>query len=95
MNADPDLVERMRLLEALTDVNSRHLLGERHCAGAEIELFGALEEEARGGASPELESRISALRLALDAVQHEQARLADQRIRLERALAGLNAGDAS
>jgi hypothetical protein len=93
MKTNPLLLERLRLIEALTDVNSRHLLGERHCAGAEIALFAALERETRDGASTALCTQISALRRALDVALHEQAQLADARTQLEQALSDLDHTD--
>lgn len=93
MKTNPLLLERLRLIEALTEVNSRHLLGERHCAGAEIALFAALEQETRDGASAELSAHISTLRRTLDVAVHEQAQLADTRTQLEQALSKLDHTD--
>ena len=47
------LFERMRLVIALTEVNSHHLRGESRRAGAEIELACALACEKRDGVSPD------------------------------------------
>ncbi|CAB3741241.1 hypothetical protein LMG24238_06736 [Paraburkholderia sediminicola] len=80
------LFERMRLVIALTEVNSRHLRGESRRAGAEIELAC----EARDGVSPEGTSHIEQLRerlgeveSALRAIESERERLANELARLD------------
>jgi hypothetical protein len=71
--------ERVRLVIALTEANSRYLRGENRCAGVEIELACALACEKREGASPErsqdiaqLRERLSASEAALQAIETER-----------------------
>ena len=54
--------ERMRLVIALTEANSRHLRAESRRAGADIELAWALAAEQRDGVSPEGAANIARLR---------------------------------
>jgi hypothetical protein len=84
------LFERMRLVIALTEVNSHHLRGESRRAGAEIELACALACETRDGVSPETTSHIEQLRErlgeaenALRAIESERERLANELARLD------------
>lgn len=84
------LFERMHLVIALTDVNSRHLSGESRRAGAEIELACALAIEARDGVSPEgatlieqLRERLSAADSALRAIESDRDRLATELAHLD------------
>ncbi|WP_318229316.1 hypothetical protein [Paraburkholderia terrae] len=84
------LFERMHLVIALTDVNSRHLSGESRRAGAEIELACALASEARDGVSPEGAALIEQLRERLDeadsalrAIESDRDRLANELARLD------------
>jgi hypothetical protein len=83
-NAMP-LFERMRLVIALTEVNSRHLRGESRRAGAEIELACALAREKRDGPSPDgmrsvaqLREQLSDAERALQAIEFERALLEDE-----------------
>src|ERR1700730_6011995 len=80
-NAMP-IPERVRLVIALTEVNSHHLRGESRRAGAEIELECAKACEKREGASPdrtrhiaELQERLTAAESALQAIESERDRL--------------------
>jgi len=84
------LFERMRLVIALTEVNSHHLRGESRRAGAEIELACALAGEKRDGASPDgtqniaqLRGRLSDAERALQAIESERARLEDELVNLD------------
>jgi hypothetical protein len=79
--------QRMRLVIALTEINSRHLSAEGKRAGAEIELLGALEEQASGGLSADLSARIDTLRERLAAADSELRGLEAERGRLDLALA--------
>jgi hypothetical protein len=79
------LFERMRLVIALTEVNSQHLRGESRRAGAEIELACALAREKRDGASPDevrsvaqLREQLSDAERALRAIEFERAMLEDE-----------------
>jgi hypothetical protein len=83
--------ERMRLVIALTDVNSRHLRAESRRAGAEIELACAVACEQRDGVSAEGTANVAQLRERLDlaerelqAIESERDRLTDELVRLER-----------
>ncbi|WP_321964586.1 hypothetical protein [Paraburkholderia sp. J7] len=84
------LFDRMHLIIALTEVNSRHLRGESRRAGAEIELACALACEERDGASPEGAAHIEQLRgrfreaeSALRAIESERDRLEGELGRLD------------
>ena len=76
--------DRVRLVIALTEVNSRHLRSETRRAGAEIELERALEDQRRHGTSAALTARIVDLqgRFAIangeaEAIEAERAWLED------------------
>ncbi|WP_241496014.1 hypothetical protein [Paraburkholderia monticola] len=92
--------ERMRLVIALTEVNSRHLRAESRRAGADIELAWALAAEQRDGVSPEGTANIARLRERLDEaesglreIESDRERLADELLRLEsRASSGTQGG---
>jgi hypothetical protein len=94
------LFERMRLVIALTEVNSRHLRGESRRAGAEIELACALACEERDGVSSEgtaqieqLRERLGAAESALRAIESERERLANELAELDnRASPGTQGG---
>ncbi|MFM0034756.1 hypothetical protein [Paraburkholderia strydomiana] len=82
--------ERMRLVIALTEVNSRHLRGESRRAGAEIELACALACEERDGVSQtgtadveQLRERLSEAERTLLAIESEQQGLVDELARLD------------
>lgn len=84
------LFERMRLVIALTEVNSRHLRGESRRAGAEIELACALACETRDGVSSEaalqveqLRERLGEVESALRAIESERERLANELAQLD------------
>jgi hypothetical protein len=92
------LFERMRLVIALTEVNSHHLRGESRRAGAEIELACALASEQRDGVSPDgtrniaqLRERLSDAERALQAIESERARL-EELVNLDAMLPGANQG---
>jgi hypothetical protein len=79
------LFERMRLVLALTEVNSRHLRGESRRAGAEIELACGLAREKRDGPShdgmrsvAQLREQLSDAERALQAIEFERALLEDE-----------------
>lgn len=85
------LFEHMRLVIALTEVNSHHLRGESRRAGAEIELACALACEECDGVSPEGTALIAQLRerfgeaeSALRAIESERERLANELAQLDR-----------
>ncbi len=85
------LFEHMRLVIALTEVNSHHLRGESRRAGAEIELACALACEECDGVSPEGTAHIAQLRerfgeaeSALRAIESERERLANELAQLDR-----------
>lgn len=79
--------ERVRLVIALTEVNSRYLRGENRCAGVEIELACALACEKREGASPQLTRDIAELRERLNASENALRAIEAEREWLEDALA--------
>jgi septal ring factor EnvC (AmiA/AmiB activator) len=85
------LFERMRLVIALTEVNSRHLRGESRRAGAEIELACALVSEKRDGASNDGTRDIAQLRARLSDAEHELRSIEFERAQLEGELANLDA----
>ena len=82
--------ERVRLVIALTEVNSRHLRSETRRAGAEIELERALEDERRDGASAALSSRIAEMQARLANVTGEARAIETEREWLEQALIHLD-----
>lgn len=93
------LFERMRLVIALTEVNSHHLRGESRRAGAEIELACALASEKRDGVSPDgthniaqLRERLSDAERALQAIESERTRLEDELVNLDAMLPGAEQG---
>src|ERR1700712_927260 len=75
--------ERVRLVIALTEVNSRYLRGENRCAGAEIELACALVCEKREGTTPDRTRDIAQLRARLDASENELLAIEAERDWLE------------
>lgn len=83
----PDLAERMRLVVELTDINSRHLLGEGRRGGARFELERACEDLVREGSRPDLEERIAVLRQRLRDAEGELLALEQRRAQLAWALA--------
>ncbi|MGA7777402.1 MAG: hypothetical protein WCA85_06780 [Paraburkholderia sp.] len=94
------LFERMRLVIAMTEVNSHHLRGESRRAGAEIELACALACEERDGVSPEGTAQIEQLRerlgeaeSALRAIEAERERLANELAHLDSRAAPGTQGD--
>ncbi|QGZ59268.1 hypothetical protein FAZ97_27865 [Paraburkholderia acidiphila] len=84
------LFERMHLIIALTEVNSRHLRGESRRAGAEIELACALAGEERDGASPERAAHIEQLRGRFREAENALRAIESDRERLESDLARLD-----
>lgn len=88
-NAMP-IPERVRLVIALTEVNSRYLRGENRCAGAEIELACALACEKREGTTPERTRDIAQLRERLGASENELLAIEAERDWLENALANFD-----
>ena len=87
--------ERVRLVIALTEVNSRYLRGENRCAGAEIELACALACEKREGATPDRTRDIAQLRARLDASENELLAIEAERDWLENELANFDTADSS
>ena len=81
----------MRLVIALTDVNSRHLRGESRRAGAEIELACALELKKRDGASLESEQDIMRLQARLGDAERSLREIESERGQLENELAEFDA----
>ncbi|EUC15561.1 hypothetical protein PMI06_005463 [Burkholderia sp. BT03] len=90
-NITPLFFERVRLVIALTDVNSRHLRGESRRAGAEIELACALESGKREGASPDETHDIAQLRERLRDAERSLQAIESERGRLESELADFDA----
>ncbi|WP_233801510.1 hypothetical protein [Paraburkholderia sp. HP33-1] len=94
------LFERMHLVIALTEVNSRHLRGESRRAGAQIELACALASAERDGVSQEgaayieqLRERLDEAECALRAIESERDRLANELAHLDcRASSGAQGG---
>ena len=78
--------DRVRLVIALTEVNSRHLRSETRRAGAEIELERALEDQRAGGDSQLLVQRIAELQSRLALAQREARDIETEREWLEQAL---------
>lgn len=87
--------ERVRLVIALTQVNSDHLRGESRLAGAEIELEGALADCRAKGETPQATRHIALLRERLDDAQRSLRAREDERQQLEAALANLDAAERS
>src|ERR1700694_5594606 len=86
--------ERVRLVIALTEVNSRYLRGENRCAGAEIELACALACEKREGATPDRTRDIAQLRERLIASENELQAIEAERDWLENELANFDTAGA-
>jgi hypothetical protein len=84
------LPERVKLVIALTEVNSRYLRGENRCAGAEIELACALACEKRDGATPDRTRDIAQLRARMDASETELMAIEAERDWLENELASFD-----
>jgi hypothetical protein len=94
------LFERMHLVIALTEVNSRHLRGESRRVGAEIELACALACEERDGVSPEgaayieqLRGRLCEAESALRAIESDRDRLANELAHLDSRASSGTQGD--
>jgi hypothetical protein len=87
--------ERVRLVIALTEVNSRYLRGENRCAGAEIELACALACEKREGSTPERTRDLEQLRVRLDASENELLAIEAERDWLENELANFDTAESS
>ncbi|MDN7180990.1 hypothetical protein M0D69_23940 [Caballeronia sp. SEWSISQ10-4 2] len=91
-NPNP-IPERVRLVIALTEVNSRYLRGENRCAGAEIELACALACEKREGATPDRTRDIAQLRERLRASENELLAIEAERDWLENELANFDTAE--
>ena len=87
--------ERVRLVIALTEVNSRYLRGENRCAGAEIELVCALACEKREGTTPDRTRDIVQLRARLNASENELLAIEAERDWLENELANFDTAESS
>lgn len=85
--------ERVRLVIALTEVNSRYLRGENRCAGAEIELACALACEKREGTTPDRTRDIEQLRARLNASENELLAIQAERDWLENELANFDTAE--
>jgi hypothetical protein len=81
---------RIRLVIALTEVNSRHLGGQTRVAAAEIELERALEDGRQGQDGPALEGHRKQLQHQLDEARHELLVLDAERDWLEQELANFD-----
>jgi hypothetical protein len=81
---------RIRLVIALTEVNSRHLGGQTRVAAAEIELERALEDGRQGLVGPALEGHRKQLQQQLDEARHELLVLEAERDWLEQELANFD-----
>lgn len=88
--AASSLFERMRLIIALTEGNSRHLRGESRRAGAEIELACALAHEERDGVSAQGAAHIEQLRERLGEAESALRSIESDRERLANELANLD-----
>ncbi|SAL24928.1 hypothetical protein AWB64_01985 [Caballeronia sordidicola] len=89
----PPIPERVRLVIALTEVNSRYLRGENRCAGAEIELACALACEKREGVTPDRTRDIAQLRERLSASESELLAVEAERAWLEDELANFDSAE--
>ena len=78
--------DRVRLVIALTEVNSRHLSSEARRGGAEIELERALEDERLQGPTPVLLARIAEMQSRMSAADAEARMIEAERDWLEQAL---------
>jgi septal ring factor EnvC (AmiA/AmiB activator) len=92
-NATP-FFERMRLVIALTEVNSHHLRGESRRAGAEIELACAVACEKRDGVSSDRTRNIAQLRQYLYDAERALRAIESERAQLEAELANLDSATA-
>ena len=81
---------RIRLVIALTEVNSRHLGGATRVAAAEIELERALEDGRLGLAGPALADHRKRLQQQLDEARHTLLVLEAERDWLEQELANFD-----
>jgi len=87
---DHPIPERVRLVIALTEVNSRHLSGESRRNGLEIVLARVLEDAARAAAPAGLAERMAMLREDLAVAEAALALIEEERARLYAALDALD-----
>ncbi len=78
--------DRVRLVIALTEVNSRHLRSGARRGGAEIELERALDDERAHGPTPVRLARIVEMQSRLSAADAEARTIEAERDWLEQAL---------
>lgn len=88
---DHAIPERVRLVIALTEANSRHLSGESRRAGLEVMLAGATGDAAHPGEPAERTRRIALLREDMAAAEAKLAEIEAERERLYAALEALDA----
>ena len=89
MTSTSGLSEHLRLVTAITKINSEHLLAMGRRGGAEIELTRALEDMAASGAAGDEGPQILALRHRLAAAEDDLLAMEQERARLNDALLGL------
>ena len=78
--------DRVRLVIALTEVNSRHLRSGARRGGAEIVLERALEDERLHGPTPVLLARSAEMQSRMNAADAEASTIEAERNWLEQAL---------
>jgi hypothetical protein len=83
------LAARLRLVAAITDLNSRHLLATGRRGGEEIELARAMQQSTPGDASGVEDPTVAALRNRLAATEAELNAMEEERIELTNALSRL------
>jgi hypothetical protein len=98
-NPNP-IPERIRLVIALTEVNSRYLRGENRCAGAEIELACALAYGKREGATtdhamdiPRLQAQLNERNAELQAIEVERDWLENELVNFDSVESRNTSGD--
>ncbi len=93
--ADHAIPERVRLVIALTEVNSRHLGSESRRAGIEVVLARVEADWAAGAAGPDAPCQIAMLRADMAEAEAALAAIEAERERLYAALEAAEAkGDA-
>lgn len=82
----PKQLDRLALVQRITELNSRHLKSEGHRAGLELEIASCEAALMRGDASEDSEALLRELRLKLTAVDDARREIDLERQRLAEAL---------
>ena len=85
----PDHLRRIRLIERMTELNSRHLKSEGRRGGLELEIARCEDAIARGDRSEDYPAALTDLRRQLADVERSRQDIDRERDRLETALNAL------